>query len=71
MTDQQTIKNSEDALRKMMHLLEAYEELHQLLPEETCHRLLGYINEDFKNAVPHIIRAITQKSDQSIMAVAK
>ncbi|MEH6652473.1 MAG: hypothetical protein V7707_20865 [Motiliproteus sp.] len=47
-----------DLISKLLDIQTAYRELRDLVPEETCHHLLGYINDDLSRLVPDLMNEL-------------
>jgi len=47
-----------DLIGKLLDIQTAYRELRDLVPEETCHHLLGYINDDLNRLVPCLLNEL-------------
>lgn len=47
-----------DLIDKLLDIQTAYRELRDLVPEETCHHLLGYINDDLDRLVPVLLNEL-------------
>jgi len=48
----------EELINKRLDIQIAYRELGDLVPEETAHQLMGYINRDLDQLVPKILAAL-------------
>jgi hypothetical protein len=60
MTIENTIDSKSKALGILTDLYWSYEELRSLLPDDTCHRLLGLINKEFEKSLPQLLELIDQ-----------